>query len=151
MDNWNGCLLQAGCVVLLATAAGCSDGRVPVYPVTGTVLVDGRPAVGAEVICYARNEELKRSGVPIPTGVVDDSGEFVLDSYGQGDGAPAGEYDLSVIWNVTVVDSDDPESRVERDQLAGRYEDPKSSGLNRVVNGGPTTWETLELRSRPAR
>ena len=34
----------------LSTLAGCGDGKIRTYPVTGTVLVDGQPADGAMVI-----------------------------------------------------------------------------------------------------
>jgi hypothetical protein len=126
----------AGC--LLVAALGCSaDGdRVDVYPVTGKVLVGGQPAEGAIVTFYSATDELRERKVPPPTGTVDASGEFRLSSYEPDDGAPAGEFKVTVVWQEPP-----PPNAVgvfaQKDRLRGRYTNPQTSTLTaRVEQGG---------------
>jgi len=132
--------------LLLAAIAGCGDDRLDVYPVSGKVLVQGKPAAGAEVIFYTQEEELRKPGVPIPKGEVAEDGSFSLTSYEPDDGAPAGEYAVTVVWNQVVVADPDPESRVERDRLNGRYADPETSGLTATVAEDDNELPPFELK-----
>src|SRR6187549_59451 len=86
--------------VLMLIASGCNknDGRVKVYPVNGKVSVRGTPAAGARVVFYPVSDELKKPGMPIPYGTTDSEGNFKLRSFDPDDGAPEGEYKISVIW-----------------------------------------------------
>src|SRR5438270_6044767 len=85
--------------LILALAAGCShdgsdSGREPVFPVQGQVLFQGKPATGAQVVFQrvgtGGNAPVRASGQ------VDTAGKFVLTTYAAGDGAPAGEYEVTV-------------------------------------------------------
>ncbi len=84
-------------VVWLPTVFGCGDDKIARYPVTGTVLVDGRPAEGATVIFYpvGGSEEFQKER---PFGVTDANGKFDLRTFQPGDGAPAGEYKVMARW-----------------------------------------------------
>src|SRR5258708_5103661 len=84
-------LAAMACFVLAVLCSSCSpNGRKPVYPVHGLVLVEGRPPAHAQVTFHpAANDGQEAIH---PTGSVDDQGRFTLTSYASGDGAPEGEY-----------------------------------------------------------
>jgi hypothetical protein len=64
--------------------------RRPVYPVRGTVLLDGCPLPSASVVFYhvGANKKLERAG----DAVTDADGSFVISTYTAFDGAPTGDY-----------------------------------------------------------
>ena len=110
----------AGLVIL----AGCGDGKLPRYPVSGRVLVDGQPADGALVIfvpVQASEEAMQKR----PTGFADASGNFQLTTIDKDDGAPAGEYKVLIQWpQKTQASTDDPgyrRGKLGPDRLKGRY------------------------------
>src|SRR5262245_36674275 len=80
-------------VVLLG---GCGDGRAPVYPVTGQVLVKGKPADGAFLVFHPTGEV--EANTPRPYATADAEGNFRLTTYTSGDGAPAGSFRVTVVW-----------------------------------------------------
>ncbi|MFO0848389.1 MAG: hypothetical protein U0871_07525 [Gemmataceae bacterium] len=89
-------LLLAAVALVGLTSCGGSDLR-KTRPVTGTVLVDGKPAAGAQVYLHPLFEE--RDRLPIhPLAIADDAGRFAVSTYNEADGAPEGEYVLTVEW-----------------------------------------------------
>jgi hypothetical protein len=127
------------CCVPFLVVLGCSgssDGRVTVYPVSGRVLVGGEPAAGARVVLYPVSQELKGSGMPTPAATTDDDGEFNLRSFGPEDGAPEGEYKVTVVWPEVIPPNVNREMYQPRDRLKGRYADSRSTPLTASVPRG---------------
>jgi len=69
-------------------------------------------------------------------GLVD--GAFRLSTYDPNDGAPAGEYYVSVIWPT--------DGREDEDKLNGRYRDPKTSQLTATVKEGSNELKAFRLK-----
>ncbi len=117
---------------ILAIACGCRDDESatgPVcYPVQGELRIDGRPAQGAML------KFLPATGAAqgqMPTALVDEAGRWTA-SYSQaGDGAPAGEYRVLVVWMELA-----PEGCLAFDRLGGRYCDPDHPVASIVVRAG---------------
>src|SRR5436309_2942675 len=84
-----GCWLAAGC--------GSSD-RAGLQPVKGTLRVNGQPAAAALVTFHPTGADAAR-----PTGRVGGDGTFTLTTRVAGDGAPVGEYRVTVTWAVPVA------------------------------------------------
>ncbi len=124
--------------VLLIVVSGCgkNDGRVKVYPTSGKVLVRGTPAEGARVVFYPVSEELKKPGMPIPYGSTDSSGNFKLRSYDADDGAPEGDYNISIVWLDVPPDKAEENPLSAKDRLAGKYSNPQTSKLTTKVEKG---------------
>jgi hypothetical protein len=82
-----------------AWAIGCGSGRPPVYPVQGQVRWKKQIPEGAHVVFHP----VGKTGTDVvrPAGLVDRDGKFVLTTYAAGDGAPAGDYDVTVEWWVS--------------------------------------------------
>jgi hypothetical protein len=112
-------------VCLTALLPACGSGRKPVFPVRGQILgPNQRPALGALVVFHPVNPD---PADPVkPLGRVDDKGRFTLTTYQEGDGAPAGEYVITVTWPVPKKTPFDAEGG---DQLQGRYANPQRSAL----------------------
>src|SRR5262245_41463518 len=86
--------LLLGLFFLGGLLTGCGKkGWLETYPVKGTVLVDGKPAKEVSVLFHPKQEVGNRPYVP--SGKTDEKGEFALSSFVEGDGAPAGEYDVT--------------------------------------------------------
>jgi hypothetical protein len=140
---------------LLATSllaiAGCGDGQIATYPVTGTVKVNGKPAEGAMVIFVptstAPEAERKR-----PFGIADGQGQFSLMTFEQGDGAPAGEYKVLVQWPAPP-NSQSSEQRgggrrtLGADRLRGKYFNLEKATLNATVKEDSNVLPPFELQS----
>jgi len=127
--------------IALVSLAGCGgpDGRMETTAVTGRVTVDGQPAVDARVIFHPAAPFADKNA-DYPRAVVDADGKFSLSTYGEGDGAPPGDY------KVTVDLSDQSEGLSRRsDPLKGRYRDPASSGLSATVAAGEAKPLAFEL------
>jgi hypothetical protein len=122
---------------------GCGDKRKPVFPVRGQVLVDGRPAENAIIIFHSLDPP-GSSREPRPRAVIGPDGRFEVTTYEPNDGAPAGNYRISVIWKTKslVGDSD------EKNLLPVRYMSPRTSGLSATVEEGPNDLPPFQLTRR---
>jgi hypothetical protein len=83
-------------VAVLVVSCG-GDGTHKVYPVKGKVLVDGSPAKDCMVLLNRTFDDTSEKKVA-PYGLTDDNGEFQVSSYVTGDGAPEGEYVITIEW-----------------------------------------------------
>ena len=88
----------------LLLVAGCTQSapeRPPLYPLSGRVLYQGRPAAGAWVVLHPANGN---PVAPHPRAKTDAQGNYVVSTFEVQDGAPAGEYrvtlELTQIVNV---------------------------------------------------
>lgn len=152
-------LLIEGVGLLLATylMIGCGE-RLPTYDVKGRVLVGSSPAAGATVILHPQGEatELQRQR---PIGQTDAQGFFTLTTYDGGDGVPAGEYRVSIIWphnrlpipQADKAAADERRRRSAGDRLKGRYLDPSQSGLIAVIKKGQAELAPFQLEGPPSK
>lgn len=130
-------------LVILLLAGGCSSrSKEPVYPVRGQVLLDGKPLAEAAVV-FHRLDEQGRS----LTATTSADGRFQLTSYEPEDGAPAGQYAITVEHRALVKEGDEM-MRTGRNLLPARYADPSRSGLRCSVQAGRNELPPWPLRSR---
>jgi len=114
-------------LLVLLALVGCSqpkNPRIAVYPVRGKVMVDGKPATEAFVAFHPDE------GNPAPAwivGQVDDNGNFALSTYVSGDGAPEGDYTITLTWKERGGLMNE---FVGPDRLKGAYANPKTSKLH---------------------
>jgi hypothetical protein len=98
-------------------------------PVSGQVLVDGKPTAKLSVTCHDVQATNTKSG-PRPVGLTGDDGNIEFSTYQKGDGVPAGEYVLTFAWREWVPYW----NRFEGvDRLKDRYADPKNSAIRLTV------------------
>jgi hypothetical protein len=136
--RWLRRLTALGLVGVAVASTSCSqDKRVPVFPVTGQVSFAGKPTPRALLVFHPVIESSLR-----PLGTVDEDGTFTLTTYEQGDGAPAGDYTVTVEWRrlATINDDQRPPNK-----LPARYSNPKSSGITARVSEGDNVLPPMQL------
>lgn len=137
-------------IFLVLAAAGCAGKpvRVPVVPTRGSALLDDKPAAGALLIFHPAAGDL---GLPAnPRARVLADGSFVVETYDTGDGAPAGEYAVTVAWRTQSSAEGDGEEVSEESLVPALYTSPDSSPLKvQVVPGPDGKCELLPIRIVP--
>jgi hypothetical protein len=116
-------------LAVMVPACGRS-GHVPVCAVRGQVTFQGRPTPNAFIALHPLGNSGK--DVPHPTAYADAEGRFSLSTYGSEDGAPVGEYAVTVVWwaSPQFKDAQEGDDIAALNRLPARYADPKSSGLH---------------------
>jgi hypothetical protein len=84
--------------VVAIVCAGCSRSGPTLYPVRGKVLFEGQPARGATLVLHPLGNSVPNAIKP--RAFVDRDGGFEVFTYAAGDGAPAGEYAVTVIGRI---------------------------------------------------
>lgn len=142
-------------MMLASVLVGASCSRAPdrpkVTPVSGQVFVENKPAKGALITfvpMQAPEEVAKTWKFGYPRATVGDDGKFQVSTYEFGDGAPPGEYRITIIWPVMeMVEGPDGEL-VEgekpvfpaQNRLNTKYSEPGQTPLNIKVEK-----KTLEI------
>jgi hypothetical protein len=129
----------------LLLAAACGYGRPRTYPVTGTVTVNGIPASGADVTLHPSGAEWADRWQQRPFGKVRGDGTFVLSTFALEDGAPAGDYVVTLYW---------PDRGGDTDRLGGAHARPdRPEPLRITVRPAANPLDAIKLTasSRPGR
>ena len=136
-------LLVGGALFL----AGCSAGglaKKTCYPVKGELTVGGKPAEGATVMFQPRDANPADWSAGYPRATVGADGRFQVSTYGENDGAPAGEYDVTIAQeNAFVRKQPLKKSLPTATPLPAAFKDRKTSKLVARV-------EAAELNELPA-
>ncbi|HSQ57587.1 MAG TPA: metallophosphoesterase [Gemmata sp.] len=116
--------------------------RKPTHPVEGKLLVDGQPLAGATVTLYTYNPKSERYN-SVCDGRTDANGRFQVTTYFRFDGAPAGEY------TVTVIKRDKPAApgAAAKNLLPEKYSTPATTPLKVTVKEGANDL-SLELGAK---
>jgi hypothetical protein len=134
------CLRRIATVaVLLVVVAGCQKAepaRKPTFAVRGQILDGLKPLANATVVFHPEDGVAEK-----PRGTTDANGEFSLTTYDLGDGAPAGQYRVTVELWATVSADGGPVNRVP-----ARFAKPETSGFTATVADGPTTLQPFTLK-----
>lgn len=106
----------------------------------------GKDPIAEAVVVFHNAVEPDRP-VPAPTALTDGAGRFALSTYGDADGAPAGEYAITVVLREPRMVGEEL-VRDGKNLLPARYAQAKTSELTYRVVPGPNEVPTLVLRSR---
>jgi len=123
---------------------GCakSDDRKPVFPVTGRAIYKAEPMAGAMIGFHPLGDNDPRALRAQAT--ADKDGRFQMTTYTTGDGAPAGEYAVTIYWPAkrTKGKATDPTAEEEDmppDRLNRVYTVPATTKLRATVQEQPNT------------
>jgi hypothetical protein len=128
-------------VILPAVGCGKADNRVPVHRVLGTIQFQGKPIVGAFVSLHPKT---RLEGVPGPRATVAPDGWFAVSTYDGGDGAPEGDYVLTVRWYKPVRQGNDLVGGPNI--LPAKYASPRTSDVRVTVAAGENRLKPIQLR-----
>jgi len=141
-------LIPAFVVLALAALVWGVHGAESAGYAVAVVLVKGKPAAHAQVTFHPVNDNSPEAVHPV--GTVDEKGGFTLTSYQQGDGAPEGEYLVTVQWFLATkprnASAGDDYTTVNH--LPARYGRPESSGLRATVRKGDNELPPFSLEPR---
>ena len=127
---------------LPASLFGTSD-QVRVFPAHGKAEFAGKPMVNATI--FLNPVGTKEAQFPNPRGVVTEDGTFVLGTYGKDDGAPAGEYKVTVQWFKPAANTGKEGLAPPISILPPRYGKADLSGLTARVQEGENEIPVLKL------
>ena len=142
----------------MVLASGCSSepAKPQTYPVTGTVMMKGKPLENARVIFVPG-----QGGAPA-SGVTDKDGKYSLTTHTSGDGAQAGTYGVKVAKydgkgtppgeepgkeisyeeeQKLVFAADEKPLPVAKSVLPKKYDHEGTSGLSHTVKDEPSTFD----------
>ena len=135
-------LLIVTTCALACSSCGNSSGA---YPVTGKVMFNGEPAVGATVT-FVRKGSPDPLKEPTPQGVVGDDGSFTLSGPG-GDGARPGEYVVLIEWKEGAGAKRGRAPALSApDRFKKKYLDPDKPLLTATVEAKSNTLSPFELK-----
>lgn len=134
-------------LVVCVVCTSCDKGppRKATFPVTGTVLVDGKPVDQLAIRCISVAGIDTKDPTESAT-FTDTEGKFQIATYQQGDGVPVGSYVLTFEWgqwNYISMQYGGP------DKLKGKYADAETSTTKfEVQEGQPTDLGTIQLTTK---
>jgi hypothetical protein len=135
---------------LLLVATGCGSAqdpdRLPVFPATGKISFKGAVPDGAYVALHSKTNVKAPNGQEvIPTGQVKSDGTFDLSSYAAHDGAPSGEYKVTIEWHKTIKPAGgDP--TLGPNLLPPQYSKATTSPLEVIIATGPNELKPIVLK-----
>lgn len=122
--------------------AGCGGGdRVPVYPVDGKVAFKGEAPNGALIVFHPAKES--GEGTLRPSAQVKSDGSFRLTTYDGNDGAPAGDYSVTIQWYKLVTKGKDVHAGPN--VIPPRYGKPETSPLKVTIGESPNDLRPFEI------
>ena len=134
-------LMLAAMVLMSAIACqGCGgeDWHAETYPAHGRITINGQPPAGAVIELHATGHRPDERNSR-PWAVVQEDGTYVLSTYETGDGAPAGQYALTLRWSPDVTQP----SLVDR--LSGAYANPERSPYSVTISEGDNELPPVEI------
>jgi hypothetical protein len=115
----------------LATLAGCGDDRPKRVPISGRVLIDGKPLETGVI-------RLIPADARPATGTIGGDGRFTLGTFMSDDGCVVGKHQVAVIANKPLNDL------AIQWYAPKKYSRPETSGLAEIEIAGPR--DDLEIR-----
>jgi len=107
-------------------------------PVSGTVTVDGSPAKDLWVTLHPKDSSVTLR----PRGQTDGHGNFHITTYSAGDGAPEGDYDITIEW-LTYIKRDSDWGGPHK--LKNQFNDPSTTSFHVTVGEEPVELPAFEL------
>lgn len=129
-----------GCLGLLQ---GCSSQRGPMkfqpFKVTGQVKYDGKSAENVQVYLFPLAAPTMPDIPSNPRAVTRKDGSFEISTYEENDGAPAGKYQVLMIWP-----DEKSQGEEKKDKFLGWY-GPAYSQLEVMVKEGKNNLPTIQV------
>jgi len=124
----------------LFSVVGCGKSGPVKHKVTGTVLVNDKPA-SSVCVCLRHTSDAVKGKARMPVAVTDENGVYTLSTDTDADGAVDGEYVVTFLW----MDSKNPDT----DRFGGKYADTNSSPYRLKVPPPNGQVEPFKLQHNP--
>jgi hypothetical protein len=137
-------LLQAA----VLASMGCRQQVQPeIFAVEGVLTVNGEPAANASLAFHPRDRGIN---VCCPVGRTDARGVFHLTTHSQFDGAPAGDYAVTIVWpeESSLIDECNCADILQHDRLRGFYADAEQTEIRVTVKHSANSFRFDAGRAR---
>jgi hypothetical protein len=138
---------QGGFLAALSAALLCAacnkSARPRPFPVHGQVLFQGKPTPNAVVVFHPLDNAAAKQERPV--GRVNEDGSFRLTTYGENDGAPEGDYAVTVEWR-RAARAPNGEFEPGPNVLPVRYSKPATSTLRVRVTPAENELTPFQLK-----
>jgi hypothetical protein len=129
---------------VIALIAGCSSEKGPIcFPVRGQVSWKGKPLAEATVVLHPTTGSVEGNQKPVAFTKAD--GTFELTTYRTGDGAPPGEFAITVELRALQTGGEEP-TRTGPNVLPPKFAKAESSGLKYTVVEGDNQIPPIEVK-----
>jgi len=117
--------------------AGCGGQDAGLHPVVGRMTCGDVPVANASLGFHPAGAASR--GAPCPVGRTQADGSYQLTTRSAGDGAPPGEYVVTILWPDDSKEIDECEcvDLLNHDRLHGRYANAATSPLQVTIGAGP--------------
>lgn len=132
-----------GTALLSVSLVGCAEAkpeRTPVFPAKGIITFKGEPISGALV---ALHPKAPIAGTPNPRANVEKDGAFKVSTYVTADGAPEGDYTVTVLWYKPIKNGPDIVSGPN--VIPAKYASPNTSDLVVSIKPGENDLPAIAL------
>ncbi|HAC90650.1 MAG TPA: hypothetical protein DCF63_08445 [Planctomycetaceae bacterium] len=132
--NWIGVAIVSGLLV------GCSSepAKLVTHAVEGRV-VNGKSPISHATVVLHPVQEFQGESIR-PRGQTDADGKFRLTTYTQNDGAPSGEYRVTIQKWTTEKPEEGPQNR-----LSNKLSKPETSGLTATIQEGENKLDDFKI------
>lgn len=121
------------------TGIGCGDGwRAKTYPAAGRLTINGVAPEGARVHLHSVGQKVDQRNSS-PWGIVQKDGTYTLSTYEKGDGAPPGEYKVTLRWPF------EPNAPDLGDRLGYAFATPEKSKWQVTIKEGDNQLPPIEV------
>lgn len=130
---------------LTLAAVGCGKSKPAEVPVSGRVIVNGKPATGATVVLHPVNAAPDASH---PTARVDEKGEFVVTVPETEKQPAAGEYRVTLTWfiSTTPKNAQEGDPRILWNQLPTKYSRIDTTPISTIVKPEGTEPISIDIK-----
>jgi hypothetical protein len=137
-------LLEAASLLLM----GCRQQvQSEIFAVEGVLTVNGEPAANASLAFHSLDRGVN---VCCPVGRTDARGEFHLTTHCHFDGAPAGDYAVTIVWpeESSLIDECNCDDILQHDRLKGFYADAERTEIRVTVKRSANSFRFDAWRAR---
>ena len=131
------------CLVAIIGCGKAKPDRVAVHPAAGTITFKGQPTHGAMVTLHPKSGSGPAENLPTPRANVEKDGTFKVSTFNGGDGAPEGEYVMTISWYKLVKNGGDVVAGPN--VIPSKYMKPESSNLTVRIAAGENTLPPIKL------
>jgi hypothetical protein len=117
---------------------------LPVYPVKGTLEMNGKPFAGAALKFYPLTPFPSDASRILPHAWTQEDGSFTVSTYADNDGAPVGRYRVTVRFRGAGPPRDD-----DRDLMPPEYSNARMTRLTTKVEEGENTLPSFKIELAP--
>lgn len=133
-------------IAILSFVTGCFNSKLTppkTVPVSGSITYKGKPAPGVRVKFHPQFNIGKLEFIPY--GETGPDGRYVLNTGLPGNGAPKGEYLVSL--EMPYIDADPQDGlETELDRLKGAYSDPYKNEWTVILDEGENLLDPIQIK-----